>query len=91
MMYTGSAVFALTGPVIAGHIVSEYGDNYLTVQLWSGLCLLLAALCMSVAWYYTEHGKTSLGKWRGSLSRFTSMEKDEKSNPVSRDMSPDNR
>lgn len=48
-MYSTAAAFALTGPVIAGHLISEYGSNYLTVQLWSGACLLLSASCMAAA------------------------------------------
>lgn len=48
MMYTFSAAFALIGPVIAGHLVKQYHRNYLTVQLWSGFCLLLCAVCMGV-------------------------------------------
>jgi len=48
MMYTGASVFALTGPVIAGYLISEY-DTYLTVQLWSGFSLLGSAGCMAAA------------------------------------------
>ena len=49
MMYSSSALFALTGPVIAGHLISHYGGNYLTVQCWSGVCLFLSAVCMAMA------------------------------------------
>lgn len=49
MMYSIAGLAALTGPIIAGHLISEFGNNYLTVQLWSGICLLLSALCMTIA------------------------------------------
>lgn len=48
MMYSLSAVAALTGPVIAGYLISEYNE-YLTVQMWSGTCLMLSAICMAIA------------------------------------------
>jgi MFS transporter, MCT family, solute carrier family 16 (monocarboxylic acid transporters), member 10 len=51
-MYSTAAPFALTGPVIAGHLISEYGDNYLTVQLWSGGCLFSSACCMTAAVFF---------------------------------------
>ena len=50
-MYSTAAPFALTGPVIAGHLISRYGGNYLTVQCWSGVCLFLSASCMAAAVY----------------------------------------
>lgn len=53
MMYSLSAVAALTGPVIAGYLISEY-ETYLTVQLWSGTCLFLSAVCMTIAIFYRE-------------------------------------
>lgn len=49
MMYSTSAIFALTGPVIAGHLISVFDNNFLTVQLWSGVCLFLSAACMTIA------------------------------------------
>ncbi|KAK5133046.1 hypothetical protein LTR08_008251 [Meristemomyces frigidus] len=61
MMYSTAAVFALTGPVIAGYLITAYGQNFLTVQLWSGFCLLLSSLCMSVAIFYRE--RTSARQW----------------------------
>lgn len=67
MMYSCSAAFALTGPVIAGHLITEYEDNYLTVQLWSGFCLFLGGVCMSMAFYTTNHGKSSIDRWREKL------------------------
>jgi MFS family permease len=51
-MYSTAAPFALTGPVIAGHLISHYGGNYLTVQCWSGVCLLLSASCMAAAVFF---------------------------------------
>ncbi|QDS71550.1 hypothetical protein FKW77_005522 [Venturia effusa] len=48
MMYTIASPFALTGPVIAGHLITKY-DNYLTVQMWSATCLFMAALCLLAA------------------------------------------
>lgn len=51
MLYTGAAIPSLTGPVIVGHLISRY-DNYLTVQIWSGVCLMLSAACMAVARFY---------------------------------------
>ncbi|KAK3720587.1 hypothetical protein LTR37_003636 [Vermiconidia calcicola] len=58
MMYSTSAVFALTGPVIAGHLITQFGGNYLTVQCWSGACLFLSAVCMSMAILF-KHKKDS--------------------------------
>jgi MCP family monocarboxylic acid transporter-like MFS transporter 10 len=49
MMYTMSSLFALTGPVIAGHLVSYYGNAYIAVQMWSGTCLFLSAICLLAA------------------------------------------
>lgn len=57
MMYTASSPFALTGPVIAGHLISTYGYNYVTVQCWSGSCLLLSSFCMAVAMFYDGRAK----------------------------------
>ncbi|KAF3932402.1 hypothetical protein ABW19_dt0207587 [Dactylella cylindrospora] len=51
MMYTISSFFALVGPVIAGHLVITY-DTYITVQVWSGLCLFFSACCMGMAIIY---------------------------------------
>ncbi|KXT09799.1 hypothetical protein AC579_6554 [Pseudocercospora musae] len=47
MMYSCSAVFALTGPVIAGHLVTEY-STFITVQCWSGACMFMSACCMAM-------------------------------------------
>ncbi|EUC46358.1 hypothetical protein COCMIDRAFT_92974 [Bipolaris oryzae ATCC 44560] len=51
MMYTFAAIPALTGPIIAGHLITRY-QTYLTVQLWSGTNLLLSCLCMAVSRWY---------------------------------------
>ncbi|KAK8197009.1 major facilitator superfamily domain-containing protein [Phyllosticta capitalensis] len=51
MMYTAAAIPSLIGPIIAGHLVSEFED-YITVQMWSGTCLALAAICMGVTWWH---------------------------------------
>ena len=52
MMYTTAAPFALTGPVIAGHLISKFGYNFVTVQCWSGGCLFFSAFCMAMAVVY---------------------------------------
>jgi hypothetical protein len=51
MMYSGAAVPALAGPAIAGALITQY-DTYITVQMWSGVCLVISAGCMGVARYY---------------------------------------
>lgn len=66
MMYSCASVFALTGPVIAGHLVSEY-NTYLTVQLWSGVCLLLSSMCMGMAIVY--HRKGAARNWIADRKR----------------------
>ncbi|EME77941.1 uncharacterized protein MYCFIDRAFT_145684 [Pseudocercospora fijiensis CIRAD86] len=56
MMYSCSAVFALTGPVIAGHLVTEY-STFLSVQCWSGVCLFLSASCMAMGVLNLQAGR----------------------------------
>ncbi|KAF2704159.1 MFS general substrate transporter [Pleomassaria siparia CBS 279.74] len=51
LMYSVAAIPALIGPVIAGHLVSEY-QTYITVQMWSGVSLLCSAMCMIISRYY---------------------------------------
>jgi len=51
MMYTVAAPFALTGPVIAGYLITRFGNNFLTVQLWSGMCLFLSSMCIAAGMY----------------------------------------
>ncbi|KAK4542412.1 hypothetical protein LTR36_006869 [Oleoguttula mirabilis] len=70
MMYTASAIFALTGPVIAGHLISRYDRNFLTVQLWSGACLLLSACCMGIAIFYRK--RTSARQWMSEKKKSLS-------------------
>ncbi|KAI4722729.1 MFS general substrate transporter [Aureobasidium sp. EXF-10727] len=60
MMYTAAAPFALVGPVITGHLVTEY-ETYLGVQIWSGMCLLLSAIFMAGAVYFKRRNETSSG------------------------------
>ncbi|KAF1920675.1 major facilitator superfamily domain-containing protein [Ampelomyces quisqualis] len=51
MMYSFAAIPALTGPLIAGHMITTY-NTYLTLQMWSGSCLLLSFVCMLFARWY---------------------------------------
>jgi MCP family monocarboxylic acid transporter-like MFS transporter 10 len=51
MMYSFAAVPALTGPVIAGHLITRY-NTYLTLQMWSGFCLFFSFICMVAARWY---------------------------------------
>jgi MCP family monocarboxylic acid transporter-like MFS transporter 10 len=62
MMYTMTSLFALTGPVIAGHLVSYYGNAYIAVQLWSGTCLLLSATCLLAAIWNSKRRSLRLRK-----------------------------
>jgi MFS family permease len=85
MMYCCSAIFALCGPIIAGHMISEF-NTFLTVQLWSGACLFLSSLCIFSALYCrTKADKAA----KAQISRFTSrsvsetdLEKDKDSEEV---------
>ncbi|KAH7378786.1 major facilitator superfamily domain-containing protein [Pyrenochaeta sp. MPI-SDFR-AT-0127] len=69
MMYTFAAIPALTGPVIAGHLITKYG--YITVQMWSGTNLMLSFVCMLVArWYLPCNDQQNvLGKLTNMLGR----------------------
>lgn len=51
MMYSFAALPALVGPIVAGHLVSRY-ETYITVQMWSGTCLLISFTCMLVSRWY---------------------------------------
>ncbi|KAL5113928.1 hypothetical protein ACEQ8H_008177 [Pleosporales sp. CAS-2024a] len=51
MMYSFAAIPALTGPVIAGHLITTY-NSYLTLQMWSGCCLFISFVCMLLARWY---------------------------------------
>lgn len=66
MMYTAAAPFALVGPVIAGHLVTEY-QTYLGVQIWSGLCLLLSAFCMAMAIFVSRRRRGNVDKNEGQV------------------------
>lgn len=88
MMYSTAACFALTGPVIAGHLVSQY-DTYLTVQLWSGVNLLLSASCMIMAMLYAPQSQKKMQRlreqkeWlREKVRRFSTTSKLRKTSTV---------
>ncbi|KAK1820166.1 pre-rRNA processing [Friedmanniomyces endolithicus] len=51
MMYSIASLPALGGPLIAGHLITQFG-TFLAVQLWSGGCLMASAACMGVCMYY---------------------------------------
>jgi MFS family permease len=76
LMYTCAAPFALAGPVIAGHLISKY-DTYLSIQMWSGFCLLISAAAMATAiWSRRDDDSLRMGraKSRGSsMSRLNSQ------------------
>ena len=78
---------ALTGPVIAGHLITEY-NTYITVQMWSGTNLMLSCICMIISrWYLPcdngEHAKEAIIR---RLSKAETSEKRRDSDPTS---SPD--
>ncbi|KIW02883.1 uncharacterized protein PV09_05933 [Verruconis gallopava] len=76
MMYTIAAPFALTGPVIAGHLISRY-NSFLSVQLWSGMCLFFSSMCIAAAMYsmYRERWRSSsLVKVQSFASRLFDTE-----------------
>lgn len=89
MMYFCSAVFALAGPIIAGHLITEF-KTFLTVQLWSGACLFLGSCCIFAAIYCREKAKAAERKAeKARMSRFnsrsaseTELEKDKESEEV---------
>lgn len=51
MMYSFAAIPALVGPIVAGHLVTQY-STYITVQMWAGINLMISAACMLVARWY---------------------------------------
>lgn len=51
MMYSMAAIPSLVGPVVAGHLVTQY-KTYITVQMWAGANLMLSAICMLVCRWY---------------------------------------
>ncbi|KAF2399993.1 MFS general substrate transporter [Trichodelitschia bisporula] len=79
MMYTVAAPFALTGPVIAGFLISKY-KSYLPMQVWSAVSLLMSSVCMAWAGYLLHRQRGGKGL-RGAVMRMRSMvssdEKDE--------------
>jgi MCP family monocarboxylic acid transporter-like MFS transporter 10 len=70
MMYSFAAIPALTGPVIAGHLISTY-NTYLTLQMFSGFNLFLSLICMIVSrWYLRcEDGETVRTKLMRMIGR----------------------
>ncbi|ORY09748.1 major facilitator superfamily domain-containing protein [Clohesyomyces aquaticus] len=48
MMYSAAAIPSLVGPVVTGHLVTQY-STYITVQCWAGASLFISALCMIFA------------------------------------------
>jgi MCP family monocarboxylic acid transporter-like MFS transporter 10 len=76
MMYTFAAIPALTGPVIAGHLITQY-NTYITVQMWSGATLMMSCICMAVSRWYLPcdnggHAKTEFVR---RMSRSETTEK----------------
>lgn len=59
MMYTMASPFALAGPVIAGHLISQNSSSYISIQCWCGGCLLVSAMCMALASYYARDNTRS--------------------------------
>lgn len=72
MMYTISAPFALVGPVIAGHLITQFNNNYLTVQMWSATCLFMSFICLLGAIWNSKRRSLSLRK---TVSSATSIRK----------------
>lgn len=74
MMYSCAAIPALIGPVIAGHLITEFGNNFLTVQLWSGACMLMSAFCMAMSIYcmHKQRANEWFSEKRRRLSSVTS-------------------
>ena len=78
MMYSVAAVPALVGPVIAGALLQRT-DSYLSIQVWSGSCLALAALCMVMARMYASNGRglRAMRDMGETISRVVTREKGE--------------
>lgn len=79
MMYSVAAIPALIGPLIAGHLVTEY-STYITVQLWSAVSLTLSVVCMIVArWYLPTvdgtHISTHIYRFFGKHDKADEAEK----------------
>jgi MCP family monocarboxylic acid transporter-like MFS transporter 10 len=67
MMYTMAAPFALTGPIIAGYLITKY-DKYITVQMWSATCLFLASLCLLAAMISADRIEKRSSRFTGFFS-----------------------
>ncbi|KAF2018345.1 MFS general substrate transporter [Aaosphaeria arxii CBS 175.79] len=79
MMYSMAAIPALTGPVIAGYLVTQYSD-YITVQGWAGANLMISAFCMmGCRWTLPckdgELVATKVARMRGTLRDVDEDEK----------------
>jgi len=76
MMYSVAAIPSLVGPVVAGHLVTEY-ERYITVQMWSGISLLLSAMCMIVARWYLPfyNGESVKTKYTSARAEKRSRQK----------------
>lgn len=61
MMYFFAGIPALAGPLVAGHLITEY-KSYITVQLWSGTCLVICFCCMFMARWYLPWANESTTK-----------------------------
>ncbi len=77
MMYSFAAIPALTGPVIAGYLISKY-NTYLTVQMWSGTNLFISFICMCIArWYLPcedgEMVRTKLARKFGQMEVLSGL------------------
>ncbi|KAL1632764.1 hypothetical protein SLS58_011327 [Diplodia intermedia] len=59
MMYTFAGIPSLIGPIVAGHLITEY-DTYITVQVWSGACLMVSTVCMGIAAMYKHKEERSV-------------------------------
>jgi hypothetical protein len=66
-MYTMAAPFALTGPIIAGYLITKY-DKYITVQMWSATCLFLASLCLLAAMISADRIEKRSSRFTGFFS-----------------------
>lgn len=95
MMYSIAAIPALIGPVVAGHLVTEYA-NYITVQMWAGINLMISAACMLVArWYLPcvdgERVGTKIGRMLGKhTDSMTEKGKDRSGNDSDTDVEYNN-
>lgn len=76
MMYTFAGIPALTGPLIAGHLITKY-NTYITVQMWSGTTLMLSCFCMIMSrWHLpTDKGEHARDAVARRLSKAETTEK----------------